>query len=387
MGSRYSRIEQVEMIGPAGLAALQRSKAAIIGVGNIGGETARHWIAFGGGVTLVDRDTVREENLGTQGFTEDQLGLPKVEARACSLASLNPQCRIELLQADIERIGLGALRDVNLILCCLDSRRARAVVNELAMRLGVPWVDAAVDGSGKSFFGRVAAYDPRSSDAACYLCPHDRESLGEMMREEKGERCPIWQRGESETTPAPTLAISALGAMVAAIQVVWGMKMILGFGDEVGGREMYVDLDHNVLSLHSLGRNPRCLFDHHTFSLTPYGRGVGEVTVAETFAAAEERLGRNVTLRLHRRSIVMKVRCPNCNEVLKPYRVFETMTIEEATCACGATMQPVALGLLKRFGRKEAAGFLNRTWAQIGLPPRDVITATNGEAEIHWLLA
>ena len=387
MRSRYSRISQVEMIGAEGLDALHRSRVAILGVGNIGGEAGRHLAMLGVGVLLVDRDTVSAENLGTQGFTEDDLGLAKVEARARHLAALNPECRIETLKADLEHLGLGALGEVNLIFCCLDSRRARATVNELATRLGVPWVDAAIDGSGRSLFGRVAAYDPTSTGAACYLCPHDRESLREIMREGREERCPVWRWDEREAVSTPTLAISALGAAVAAAQVVRGLKMLLGRRAEVSGREMYVDLDRGICSLHSLERNPHCLFDHRVLALTPFGRGAGEVTVEEMFAAAEKRLGREVRLRLHRRSIVTEARCPDCGAVKRPNRIFEAMRMEEATCECGATMQPVAIGLLSRFGRAEAAEFLDHNWAEMGLPPRDVVTASSGEAEVHFVLA
>jgi molybdopterin/thiamine biosynthesis adenylyltransferase len=375
------------MIGVEGLNALHRSMVAILGAGNIGGEAARHLAMLGVGVLLVDRDTVRAENLGAQGFTEDDLGLAKVEARARHLASLNPDCRIEALKADIESLGLCALGEVDLILCCLDSRRARAVVNELATRLGIPWVDAAIDGSGRSLFGRVAAYDPTSSGGACYLCAHDRKSLGEILREGREERCPVWRWDEKEVVSTPTLAISALGAAVAAVQVFSGLKTLLGRGTDVSGREMYVDLERGVSSLHSLARNPHCLFDHRVLALTPFGRGASEATVRETFAAAEKRLGREVRLNLHRRSVVTEIRCPECGVAQHPHRVFEAMRIEEATCECGATMRPAPAGLLSRFGREEAAEFLDRSWAQMGLPPRDVVTASNSKAEVHFVLA
>src|SRR3990170_3146478 len=154
MEKRYTRIEQVDMIGPEGLAALQGASVAVVGAGNIGGQVAPHLAMLGMGVLVVDKDTVAEENLGTQGFASDQLGSPKAEARVRFLAQLNPSCRIEALHADIEQLGLGALRDMALIFSCLDSRRSRVVVNELATRLGIPWVDAAVDGSGRSLLGR-----------------------------------------------------------------------------------------------------------------------------------------------------------------------------------------------------------------------------------------
>jgi molybdopterin/thiamine biosynthesis adenylyltransferase len=387
METRYSRIAQVALIGPDGLATLQRSTAAVLGVGNIGGWVAQHLVLLGIRVILLDNDTVSEENLGTQGFTDDDLGVPKVEARARHLRRLNPSCSIALLHADIERLGLGALRGADVLFCCLDSQRTRTAVNEIATRLGVPWVDAAIDGTGHTLFGRVAAYDSRSPDSACYLCAHDRESLREIMRQGMPEQCPVWQWREQEAITAPTLAISTLGATVASVQVLWGLKILLGRGAEVVSRELYLDLDRNTLTPHTLKRNPTCVFDHCIFPLTPFGRSVREVTLGETFAAAEETMGEGITLYLHRRALVTAVRCPQCAAVRKPYRLLEVLTVAETECACGAVMQPIATDISDHFRRNSVAPFLHKTWSEIGLPAQDVLTVTNGEREVHWLLA
>jgi hypothetical protein len=49
-------------------------------------------------------------------------------------------------------------------------------------------------------------------------------------------------------------------------------------------------------------------------------------------------------------------------------------------------MQPVASGLLSRFSRDQAVMFLNETWSRIGLPALSVVTASNGKAEVHFVL-
>jgi hypothetical protein len=49
-------------------------------------------------------------------------------------------------------------------------------------------------------------------------------------------------------------------------------------------------------------------------------------------------------------------------------------------------MHPATNELLDRFGRLEAKPFLDRTWREIGLPPADVVIATNGNRELHILL-
>jgi molybdopterin/thiamine biosynthesis adenylyltransferase len=385
MNHRYARIEKIEALGPGGLQALQRATIAIVGVGNIGGEAARHLAMLGIKLVLIDGDTVKAVNLGTQGFSGEQLGLAKVEARRRSLCSLNPATAITTIDQRIERLGLGALRDVDLILCCLDSRRMRVMVSEIAARLAIPWIDAAVDGSGKSFFGRVAAYDPRRADAACYLCPHDRKSLDEIRREGAEAGCPLWTWNAASLLTAPTLAISALGAAVAAVQVIWGLKLLLG-DEEMIGRELYLDLDQSVVSTHRLKRNPECLFDHQAFNLVPVGRRVDEMTARETFAFAEERLGREVTLQLHHRALVTELTCPLCKANKPMMRTLEAIKEEQTLCECGVAMEPRASALLERFGRGEAEKFFNRTWGELGLPARDVITAKNRQGELHLLI-
>jgi len=183
MDQRYARLKEHPRIGAAGLAVLRRAKAAVIGVGNIGGCLAQQLVQAGVNLVLVDRDVVEEANLGSQGFTEEHVGLPKVDARTRWLGPLNPSCRIEPFHADIRRLGLGALRDVALVFSCLDGRASRVVVNAIATRLGIPWVDGALDGSGQRLFGRVAAYDPRDAESGCYLCPYDADGVAHIARE------------------------------------------------------------------------------------------------------------------------------------------------------------------------------------------------------------
>ena len=50
---------------------------------------------------------------------------------------------------------------------CLDSRTSRRYVNQAAWRLGVPWIDGAVDAAG--VLARVNAYVP-APEAACMEC-------------------------------------------------------------------------------------------------------------------------------------------------------------------------------------------------------------------------
>lgn len=385
---RYARLEALPAIGAAGVVALRNKTVAVLGVGNIGGQLAQHLVLLGLNMVLVDRDIVTGVNLGTQGFTEQHIGRPKADARAERLGPLNTLCRIEPVHADIRRLGLGALRETAVLCSCLDNRASRILVNEIAVRLGIPWVDGALDGSGKSLFGRVACYDPRRRQSACYLCPYDSASLRDMWNEAgRSEGCSAqWWKGAAADSP-PTLAVSALGGAVASMQAIWVLNLLLGQPDEIAGAEVYFDLGRRLLSTHRLTRNPRCLFDHQTWNLDPIGSGSGNATVAQTFAFAERTLGEQVALQLLRRAIVTQACCPHCGAETHPYRVTEAIDTADLLCNCGTEMHPVSANMLDRFGRSEADPFLDRTWAEIGLPTTDVVVAAGGGRELHLLLS
>jgi molybdopterin/thiamine biosynthesis adenylyltransferase len=385
---RYARLEEMPAIGARGLEALRSKTVTVLGAGNIGGQLAQHLVLLGITVVLVDRDVVTEANLGTQSFTEDQLGRSKAKARAERLAPLNPSCRIEPIHADIRHLGLGALRDTTVLCSCLDSRSSRLLGNEIAVRHGVPWVDGALDGSGRTLLARVACYDPRAAESACYLCPHDAASLRAMSTEATPRTgCAAMWWKEAHDAATPSLAFSALGGAVASMQALWSLKLLLNQADDIAATEMYFDLGRRQLSTHRLVRNPRCLLDHRTWTLVPLPEGSYYETVDATFRFAEQALGTDVSLQAPRRVIATRLKCPGCGSETFPCRALDAIEAFEPVCACGVEMHPAAAGLIGRFGRAEAGPFLDRTWAEIGLPPAEVVVATGGGRQLHMLLS
>ena len=225
VSARDARLCSVPWIGSAGLSALRRALVVIVGLGNIGGQVAYHLALMGMRLLLIDCGLVEEVNLGTQGFAGG-IGESKAECRARWLRALNPLCRIESMQADIRRLGMGALREASILASCLDNPAGRIALATAAMKLGIPFVDAALDGSGRSLFARVAAYAP---GGACYLCPHDSASLARLLRAGlSGEGCSRSWTGRGEVDAPPTLAISALGGAAASMQAIWALRVLLG---------------------------------------------------------------------------------------------------------------------------------------------------------------
>jgi molybdopterin-synthase adenylyltransferase len=182
---QYSRIHDIGLIGKQGLETLQRKQVVVFGIGNIGYQTASHLALLTVPLVLVDRGLVEMENLATQGYAVAEIGTPKVYALARRLKAINPDGVIVPLHADIRSLGMAALRDSDLYLCCLDTLADRLHLNEMAYRMGIPWIDAALDGTGQWLYAKTAIYDPRVAQSPCFLCQWDSESLQTALRIER----------------------------------------------------------------------------------------------------------------------------------------------------------------------------------------------------------
>jgi hypothetical protein len=262
------------------------------------------------------------------------------------------------------------------------------LVNEYAWRLGIPWVDAALDGSGTRLFGRVNVYDPRQPEAPCMECTWDDRMYAQVLVGEQDHGCPTWLQAVSrpDETP-PTLAISGMAGIVAGWQTIQTLRL-LGGDTSVIGREVLIDAEHGLLHSATIRRTPRCRFDHQTWSTLEHANGAWQQPVHALFAHAEAAFGSAVTLQAYRRSLATILLCSTC-EVQQPVARFgHALQPEDIRCACGGIAQPVCFSCLTTFDRTQAAAILDMSWQQLGLPVSDIVTActTQGQS-VHYLIA
>ena len=90
--TRYSRHLTLPGFQLEGQQKLKAAKVLVVGAGGLGAPLLSYLVAAGvGTVGLVDFDTVDRSNLQRQVlFTEDDVGLPKVEVAAARLRRQNP---------------------------------------------------------------------------------------------------------------------------------------------------------------------------------------------------------------------------------------------------------------------------------------------------------
>ena len=366
-------------LGREALERLHASTAAIVGVGLLGGRISQDLALLGVGQILVDPGRVEPANLGNQALPAAALGEPKVAARARQIELLAPDCRVEAIAARVEALGLARLAGVDLLVAGLDSRASRVRVNDISLRLAIPWVDCAVDGSGRELLGSVALYDPRVPDSPCYLCRLDGAALAALAREGRGSGCPSWRDPAAPLT-VPTLASPAFGGAVAGFAALWCLDVLLGRAGAVAGRELLVGVRPPRLASVALARSPRCCHDHGR--LDPLRPSL-EPTLPALYERATADLGRPPdALALHHHALVRGLRCPACGATRALARLSHAYSDADVRCGCGSEMAPASMA--DRMGPDELAELADLSFADLGFPESDVVSAVSGDGVAHY---
>lgn len=148
---RYSRQVLFAGIGASGQHRLGSACVAVVGVGATGAATASLLARAGvGTLRLIDRDFVEPSNLQRQLLFDEAdaaEALPKAEAARRKLLAANSAIRVEAAIADLTPANIDSLLSgADLLLDCTDNFETRYLINDFAVREGVPWIYAAALG-------------------------------------------------------------------------------------------------------------------------------------------------------------------------------------------------------------------------------------------------
>lgn len=142
---RYSRQMRVPGIGKAGQERIMNSRVTLCGVGALGTVLANNLVRAGvGHIRVIDRDFVEPSNLQRQVlFDEADVtnNMPKAEAAVIKMRQINSGVKLEAIVADINRTNIEEFcKDSDLILDGTDNFEVRYTINDVAVKLGKPWV-------------------------------------------------------------------------------------------------------------------------------------------------------------------------------------------------------------------------------------------------------
>jgi len=188
---------------------LQSARVLLVGAGALGNEIGKNLALVGfGHVTIVDMDTIEHTNLARCAmFRDGDEGKMKAEVLAARLKEINPDIDTSFVNNRVETLGEAVIDEFDLIIAGLDSRIARAWVNQACRHFGKAWVDGAIEG----IRGVARVFGP---DGACYEC-----TLGEVDRKIMAQRksCALLATEEILAGKVPTNATTA--SIIAGVQV------------------------------------------------------------------------------------------------------------------------------------------------------------------------
>jgi len=275
---RYDRQMLLPQVGLEGQKKLAAAKVLVVGCGGLGSHSAGILARAGvGHLVLADRDVVELTNLQRQVLFDEadaREGLPKAEAARRKLAAINSQVTVTAVVDDVNRTNIEKLAPgCNLILDGLDNFETRYLLNDCAVKLGLPYVYGGAVGT---------------SGLVYPVLPHTQQ--GKTPWESVGVAGPCLRCIFEQAPPTgsgPTCdTVGVLGPLVGAVanlQATEAMKILMGQWAAVSRSMLSVDVwassfrTTDVAAAYVAGQCPCCGRGNYEF--LSGGQGSGTTTL------------------------------------------------------------------------------------------------------------
>jgi adenylyltransferase/sulfurtransferase len=365
---RFSRFELITWWDQR---RLHGAKVLVIGAGALGNEIVKNAALLGlGNLLVVDMDRIELSNLSRSVlFRESDNGRPKAEVACAGARAIYPQVAAHAFVGNaIHDLGWGVYFWADVILGGLDNREARVAINQGAAFAGKPWIDGAIE----VLSGVARVFNP--AEGACYECTMSDVDWKILQHRRS---CALLSRDEMAQGKVPTTPTTA--SIIAALQVQEAVKLLHGL-PTLSGQGIRLDGLAGEVYRVEYPRKPDCMGHERCGRLEPLGAGVADVKVGQLLARARAEVGPEAVIRLSR-DVIARLICPACGRSDERFAALGKVTEAEAKCPqCG---QPRAPEMLMTVGLDGALD--DRTFAEIGVPPFDVVTAEAGDRAVSYL--
>lgn len=229
---RYHRQMLISGWGEEGQQKLKSSCVFVAGAGGLGSPLAMYLAAAGvGRIRLCDCDSPELSNLNRQLLHNDsRIGINKAESGKMTLRELNPSIEIEALSTRIDADTVDELvGEADIIVDCMDNFPTRYVLNECAMRKGIPFVHGSIWGlEGKLTF-------IKSPETPCLKCIFPCAPPPEVF--------PV---------------LGATPGVIGCLEAMETLKYLTGVGENLKGKLLVWCGDEMEFLVYPVAKNPNC---------------------------------------------------------------------------------------------------------------------------------
>jgi molybdopterin/thiamine biosynthesis adenylyltransferase len=219
--TRYAR--NTEVFSKEEIYTLHEKSACIVGCGGLGGYVIQTLARFGiGALTLVDGDVFHATNLNRQLFsTETNLGQNKALCAREALGIINSDVTVNTVEEMLtEENAREIITGHDVILDCLDTISARLILEDACQEENIPFVHGAIGGFG----GQVSVIFP--GDRSLHTLYGSSQPDGHML-------------GNPPFT----------AQLVSALQCGEAIKLLVGRGELLRGKLLFVDMYQNTFDV------------------------------------------------------------------------------------------------------------------------------------------
>lgn len=237
---RYKRHLMLPGVGEEGQKKLENGSVLVVGAGGLGSPICLYLAAAGvGKIGVADFDRVDVSNLQRQILYRDcDLGKLKAEVAAQAIRDRNPSAQVKIFPEGItEKNAREILAQFDVIVDASDNFATRYRLNDICAELGKPDVYGAIC----EFSGQVTVFAP---GGPCLRCLNPEEETSVPSADQFG-------------------VLGAIPGMVGSIQALEALKLLLGVGDVLIGRMIFIDGLTMQVEEMEIPINPQCRFCGH----------------------------------------------------------------------------------------------------------------------------
>ena len=366
---RYSRLR----LSPWGdQERLKNATIMVVGAGAIGNELIKNLTLLGiGRILIYDMDSIENTNLTRSVlYRAKDVGRYKAEVAAERAREMNPDVKAKAFIANIiDDVGLGVFRRMDVVLGGLDNREARLSSNQSCYKVDRPWIDGAIE--ALNGFARV--FIP--GQGACYECTMTET---DWMLINKRKSCALLTHEQMASGKIPTTPTSS--SIIAGIQVQEMLKLLhadRNLPTLAGKGYVFNGLTHDSYVVEYQCKED-CM-SHDTYEkIVEKAWSVKTVTLKEILEEIRGELGERAVVDFDR-DIATRATC-SCGETKELFTPVHKLKGHMLTCPkCGAQMTFDSMHSIR--GNED---FLNRTPAEIGIPPLHIICGRVGMNAVYY---